>query len=89
MRFVKVRRVGNSNVISLPHELAELGYEAGSQVMVEALPDGDLRIVRADRVRELVRQTGRRVVAEDREAMRILEEHDKSGVRPRRKPVRA
>ena len=42
MNVVKVRRVGNSNVISIPREFEAKGYAPGSSVLVEELPDGDL-----------------------------------------------
>lgn len=51
MHIMKIRRVGNSNVVSLPHALEQLGYTAGTTVLVDVLPDGALRIVPTDRVR--------------------------------------
>ncbi len=76
MKTVKIRRVGNSNVISLPHELESHGYTVGTQVVVEELANGELRIIPASRLRELIREVGRRVIAEDREALERLAEHD-------------
>lgn len=76
MKVVKVRRVGNSNVVSIPKELEASGYTPGSSVLVEELADGELRILPTDQVRERIRQVGRRVVAEHPEALRILAEHD-------------
>ncbi|HWD69679.1 MAG TPA: AbrB/MazE/SpoVT family DNA-binding domain-containing protein [Solirubrobacteraceae bacterium] len=35
-----MRRVGNSNVVSLPRELEASGYVPGTSVLVEELPDG-------------------------------------------------
>ena len=72
MKVVKVRRVGNSNVISIPRELEKSGYTAGSTVLVEELADGELRILPTDRVRERIRETSRRIVAEHPEALEIL-----------------
>ncbi len=77
MDVVKIRRVGNSNVISLPKGLERLGYTSGTSVVVDELESGELRVVPATRVRELIRETGRRVVAENREALEILERHDR------------
>jgi hypothetical protein len=37
MKVVKVRRVGNSNVVSLPRELEARGYEPGTSVLIEEL----------------------------------------------------
>ncbi len=78
MKVVKVRRVGNSNVVSIPRELEAIGYTAGSSVLVEQLADGELRLLPADRVRERIRQTARRVVAEHPEALEILATHEPS-----------
>ena len=76
MKIVKIRRVGNSNVVSLPRELEHLGYTAGTSVMIEEL-DGELRIMPASRVRDLIRAAGRRVIAEDQQALHILAEHER------------
>ena len=76
VKIVKIRRVGNSNVVSIPRELEKSGYTPGSSVLIEELADGDLRIVSTDRVRERIRDVGRRVVAEHPEALGILADHD-------------
>jgi antitoxin component of MazEF toxin-antitoxin module len=76
MKIVKVRRVGNSNVVSIPRELEARGYVPGSSVLVEELPGGELRIMPTDQVRERIRSIGRRVVDEHQEALRILADHD-------------
>jgi antitoxin component of MazEF toxin-antitoxin module len=75
VKIVKVRRVGNSNVVSIPREFEASGYTPGSSVLVEELADGELRILPADRVRERVRQIADRVVNEHPEAMDILANH--------------
>ena len=51
VKIVKIRRVGNSNVISLPRELEQRGYSPGTAVLVQELPDGELRVVPAERLR--------------------------------------
>lgn len=76
MKVVKIRRVGNSNVVSIPRELESRGYAPGTEVLVEELEGGALRIVPTDQVRERIRDVGRRVVAERGEALKILAEHD-------------
>ena len=58
MQVMKIRRVGNSNVVSLPHALEHLGYTAGTMVLVDALPDGALRIVPTDQVRACMEERG-------------------------------
>jgi antitoxin component of MazEF toxin-antitoxin module len=84
MRVVKVRRVGNSNVVSIPRELEARGYAPGTSVLVEELEGGELRIMPTDKVRERIRGVGRRVVAEHGEALKILAEHDPGRKRTKR-----
>lgn len=76
MKVVKVRRVGNSNVVSLPRELEASGYVPGTSVLVEELPDGELRILPTDRVRERVREISARAVSERAEALEVLASYD-------------
>ncbi len=76
MKIMKIRRSGNSNVVALPHDLENLGYAPGVSVLVEALPSGELRIIPATHLQDLIRETGRRVIAENREALDILAAHD-------------
>jgi antitoxin component of MazEF toxin-antitoxin module len=76
MKVVKVRRVGNSNVVSIPRELESRGYAPGTSVLVEELEGGELRIMPTEQVRERIRGVGRRIVGEHTEALRILAEHD-------------
>jgi antitoxin component of MazEF toxin-antitoxin module len=76
VKVVKVRRVGNSNVISIPRELETRGYAPGSSVLVEELSDGELRIMSTNTVRERIRDIGQRVVSEHGEALQILAEHE-------------
>lgn len=76
MKVVKVRRVGNSNVISIPREFEARGYAPGASVLVEELAGGELRIMSTEKVRERIHSIGQRVVAEHGEALRILADHD-------------
>ncbi|HTD57468.1 MAG TPA: hypothetical protein VK672_01110 [Solirubrobacteraceae bacterium] len=76
MKVVKVRRVGNSNVISIPREFEAQGYAPGSSVLVEELPGGELRVMSTEKVRERIRDIGGRVVAERSQALQILADHD-------------
>lgn len=77
MDVVKVRKVGNSNVVTLPKHLEGLGYGAGSEVAVEQLDDGELRLIPAKRLKELIGAAGRRVVREDAKALKILADRDR------------
>jgi antitoxin component of MazEF toxin-antitoxin module len=84
MKIVKVRRVGNSNVVSIPREYEAKGYKPGSSVLLDETADGELRLLPADRLREQIRGIGRRVVDEHREALQILAEHDPETTSPSR-----
>jgi antitoxin component of MazEF toxin-antitoxin module len=75
MRTVRVRRVGNSNVITIPRELEELGYVEGATVLVEGLPNGDLRVVPEARLRLAIN----RAVSRNRKALDLLAEYDRAG----------
>lgn len=76
MKVVKVRRVGNSNVVSIPREFEARGYVAGTSVLVEELDGGELRLIPTDHVRDRIRSIGQRVVDEHAEALQVLAEHD-------------
>lgn len=77
MKILKVRRVGNSNVVSLPREFEASGYGPGATVLVEQLEDGSLHLVRTDELRNLIRRSGKRLVTKHREALEILATHDR------------
>jgi antitoxin component of MazEF toxin-antitoxin module len=79
MKIVKVRRVGNSNVVSLPRELEASGYVPGTLVLVEELADGELRILPVDVLRARVREIANRSVSDRAEALEILARHDADG----------
>jgi len=79
MKLVKVRRVGNTIVMTLPRGVERLGFTPGSQVLVEELPSGQLLVTPAEKFRTRLRKTVREVVAEDREALSILEAYDRLG----------
>jgi antitoxin component of MazEF toxin-antitoxin module len=79
MKVVKVRRVGNSNVVSIPRELEARGFAPGTSVLVEELDTGELRIIPTDQVRARIRDVGQRLVGEHAEALKILAEHDPAG----------
>ena len=83
MNIVKVRRVGNSNVVSIPRQYEAAGFAPGDSVLVEELPGGELRILPTERVREHLREIGRRVVGEHQEALQILADHDPDARKPR------
>jgi hypothetical protein len=76
MKLHRVRRVGNSNVLSLPRELEAAGFGVGAQVLIEQLPSGEVRLMPSDRLREIVRSYGRQVVADNRGALQTLADSD-------------
>lgn len=75
MKVVKVRRVGNSNVISIPREFEARGYAPGASVLVDEL-DGELRIISTEQIHDRIRNIGKRLVGEHQEALQILADHD-------------
>ncbi len=74
MDIVKIRKVGNSNVITLPRGLQTLGFIEGTQIVVEATPEGEVRLIPVANLRETVRASGRRMAHQHREALNILAE---------------
>ncbi|MDP3971292.1 MAG: hypothetical protein Q8P61_00070 [Candidatus Nanopelagicales bacterium] len=76
MKILKVRRVGNSNVVSLPREFEEAGYAPGATVLIEQAEDGSLHLIRTGDVRDLIRSRGKKLVAKHKEALDILAGHD-------------
>lgn len=77
MQVVKIRRVGNSNVVTLPHALEAAGYTAGTSVVVEQTATGEVLLVPEGRIRDRIQEIGRRVIAEHREALDLMEAHDR------------
>jgi antitoxin component of MazEF toxin-antitoxin module len=77
MRIVKVRRVGNSNVVTLPKSVESAGFAAGASVVIEALPSGEVMLVPESLLRERIRAIDRKVIAEDREALDLQEVYDR------------
>ncbi len=77
MQIVKVRRVGNSNVVTLPHQLEAAGYTPGTSVVIELAPTGELILMTADRIRARILEIGRRVIEEEREALDLLAAYDR------------
>ena len=79
MPVVKIRRVGNSNVITLPSELEEQGFRAGVAAVLETLEDGSLRVTAVPDLNEHIRGLARATAARRRRALAILEAHDRKG----------
>ena len=77
MQVVKIRRVGNSNVVTLPHQLEAAGYTPGTSVVVEQTPTGELLLMPEARLRERIQAIGQRVIEEHREALDLLAAYDR------------
>ena len=77
MHIVKIRRVGNSNVISLPKELERSGFTVGTSVVVEENSSGEVVITPTSQVSREFRAAIGQVVAEDREALNMLAAYDR------------
>ena len=80
MKLVKIRRVGNSNVVSLPREFEEAGYVEGTTVAIERAPGGELVIVPESQLRENVGSIARRAIEANRGALDILAAYDRGEV---------
>lgn len=74
MEIVKIRKVGNSTVITLPRGLQDLGFTEGAQIVVEMTPEGEVRLIPVNNLRAVIRASGRKVADQHREALDILTE---------------
>ena len=72
MSTVKIRRVGNSNVVSLPRWLERLGFAEGKEVTLVPTRGGELILVPAERMGDYLDALGQRIVEENREALEAL-----------------
>jgi len=72
----RVRRVGNSKVISLPKDLERVGFVDGAQIAIQELPNGEVRLIPVDRLEAAVRDYGRRTIATNKSALDILGAYD-------------
>ncbi|MFI5266940.1 MAG: hypothetical protein ACHQ7M_06125 [Chloroflexota bacterium] len=77
MELVKVRRVGSSDVVTIPRSLGAAGFEAGTEVAIDLLPSGALLVQPAAKIRESIQDIGKKVIGEHREALKILEDYDR------------
>ncbi|MCU1287701.1 MAG: hypothetical protein JWO13_4051 [Acidobacteriales bacterium] len=76
---MRIRRVGNSNMVALPIEFEAAGYRPGVEVVVQETPRGELRIVRADLAHESTREAAARLAERHRATLDRLDEHDRQG----------
>jgi antitoxin component of MazEF toxin-antitoxin module len=79
MEIVKIRKVGNSNVLSVPRAFLRAGYDAGQPVMIEQLENGDLLIRRVESHRAMIRATMQSIAEQHRRSLDMLAPHDPQG----------
>lgn len=76
MKMLKVRRVGNSNMVALPKEWEESGFGPGAYVLVERDEAGEVRMLRAGDINERIDALADEMVSKHAEALKILADHD-------------
>jgi antitoxin component of MazEF toxin-antitoxin module len=76
MKMLKVRRVGNSNMVALPKEWEAVGFGPGAYVLVERDKAGEIRMLRAGDMAARVDALAEEMVEKHAEALQILAEHD-------------
>lgn len=73
---VKIRHVGNSNVITLPKALDRDGVTAGAELLMEPLADGQILLTplsgRREALRRCIREIGQRVIAGEADTFAYL-----------------
>jgi antitoxin component of MazEF toxin-antitoxin module len=77
MKMLKIRRVGNSNMVALPKDWEDDGFAPGAYVLVERDEAGEIRMLRADNVAAQVDALADEMIGKHTEALRILVEHDR------------
>ncbi len=77
MEIRKVWRVGGSNVLTVPRSLEAEGLRLGAQVIWDKLPTGEIVVRPVESVRDRIRAVGREVIAENKDALDLLEAYDR------------
>ena len=77
MKMVKIRRVGNSNMVALPKDWEDDGFSPGTYVLVERDHAGEIRMLRVGDVAAQVDALADEMVTKHAEALRILAEYDR------------
>jgi hypothetical protein len=75
---MKIRRVGNSNVVSLPRGLETRGFAAGQAVAMVPLQPGRLLLIAEEHLDDFLTEMGRQVITETRAAVETLTARDRS-----------
>jgi len=76
---VKVRRVGNSNVVTIPRGLERYGFTEGQDVSFVPLETGEVLLVAAAQMETYMQQLGGQILARRGRAMATLAAHDGGG----------
>jgi hypothetical protein len=77
MEIRKVWRVGGSNVLTVPRSLEADGLRLGAQVIWDKLPTGEIIVRPVESVRDRIRAIGKEVIAENKQALDLLEAYDR------------
>ncbi len=77
MNTVKIRRVGNSNVVSLPRGLEKLGFVEGAAVAVVPLRTGHVMLVPSAQLDAFIDEVGQQVLERNRDALDKLAAYDR------------
>jgi antitoxin component of MazEF toxin-antitoxin module len=88
MQVVKVRKVGNSNVVSLPKNFAQAGFREGQSVIIEQLETGELLLTPIQSHQESIRARAREIIARRRPTLERLEAYESGEIRPPPVPTR-
>lgn len=78
MKMVKIRRVGNSNMVALPKDWEADGFVPGTYVLVDRDKAGEIRMLRAGDMAERVDALAGEMMEKHAEALRILADYDRS-----------
>jgi antitoxin component of MazEF toxin-antitoxin module len=89
MQMVKVRRVGNSNVVSLPKIFTQAGFHEGQPVIIEQLETGELLLTPVKPHKESVRARAREIITRRRPALERLAAYESGEITPPPLPRRA
>lgn len=76
MKMLKIRRVGNSNMVALPKDWEGDGFAPGDYVLVERDHAGEIRMLRACDMAARVDALADELIEKHAEALRILAEYD-------------
>ena len=77
MKMLKIRRVGNSNMVVLPKEWEDDGFAPGAYVLAERDQTGEIRMLRAGDMASRVDALADEMIEKHAEALRILAEHNR------------